>query len=95
MPPYVKEAKALAIFDDNSHPLIPNRLTLTTEDYALSRRLFLYTPPNSKNTWVKRFVAFALSSSGQDIVDKNGFIAQTVKAESSTVAQNAPRNTDD
>ena len=87
---YVKDAKAIAVSDENTRPLVPNRLTVATEDYTLSRRLFLYTPANAKNLWIRRFVDFALSAGGQEIVEKNGFVAQTVKAESSNVALNAP-----
>src|SRR5262249_26856582 len=81
---------AIAVSEENTSPLLPNRLTVASEDYALSRRLFLYTPSNPKNAWVSRFVDFAISSPGQDIVNKNGFIAQNINIEGSTVAQNAP-----
>jgi phosphate transport system substrate-binding protein len=78
--PYVREAKAVAIVDGQSQAMLPLNSLIATEDYPLSRRLFLYLPPNGKNPWAQALVAFAQSSKGQAIVAANGFIAQTVQA---------------
>ena len=88
--PYIRDAKAIAVSESNAPPLLPNTLTVGTEDYILSRRLYLYTPSNSQNLWVRKFIEFALSSEGQQIVGNTGFVAQTVKSETVSVAQNAP-----
>jgi len=80
--PYVRSAKALAISDKGSRALTPNRLTVATEDYLLSRRLFLYTPSSTAASQdVNRFIEFALSKDGQDVVERTGFISQHVRAE--------------
>ena len=88
--PYIRDAKAIAISEGNASPLLPNNLTVGTEDYLLSRRLYLYTTSNSQNPWVSKFIEFALSNEGQRIVGEAGFIAQTVKAENISIAQTAP-----
>jgi phosphate transport system substrate-binding protein len=88
--PYIRSAKAIAISDSGSKPLLPTRLTVSTEDYALSRRLYLYTPANPSNQLTVGFVSFALSKSGQDSVAENGFVAQNVTAESIATASDAP-----
>lgn len=88
--PYIRDTKAIAISEGNTLPLLPNSLTVGTEDYLLSRRLYLYTLPDSQNPWVSKFIEFALSNEGQRIVGESGFIAQTVKAENAAVAQMAP-----
>jgi phosphate transport system substrate-binding protein len=83
--PYVLDAKAVAISETEkaggnvrrTTPLFPNRLTVATEDYPLSRRLYLYTSENPSNPWTEKFVNFAISKAGQDIVGNNGFISQT------------------
>ena len=85
--PYVRQAKAVAIVDGDSQPMLPLSSLIATEDYPLSRRLFLYLPPNGQNPWADALVAFAQSSKGQAIVAANGFIAQTVQA--MTVASSA------
>ncbi|WLH33699.1 phosphate ABC transporter substrate-binding/OmpA family protein [Pseudomonas sp. FP2196] len=85
--PYVRQAKTVAIADGASQSMLPLSSLIATEDYPLSRRLFFYTPPNSKNPWAKALAAFAQSRQGQAIVAANGFISQTVQA--MTVAPNA------
>ena len=88
--PYIRSAKAIAVAETGALALQPNRLTIATEDYPLSRRLFLYTPANPPNKFTQKFVAFALSSEGQDIVATSGFIAQNVTPQSQSVAESAP-----
>lgn len=75
--PYILNAKAVAVSNPGSEPLLPTPLTVATEDYALSRRLFLYIPENPRNKVTRDFVAFALSREGQDIVTRMGFVGQT------------------
>src|SRR5262249_33379608 len=88
--PYIRDAKAIAISEGQAPPLIPNTLTVSTEDYLLSRRLYLYTDSHSTNPWIAKFVEFALSRDGQQIVADNGFVAQMVRSENAAVADGAP-----
>ncbi len=76
--PYILSARAVPVSETGAAPLLPNRLTVGTEDYALSRRLFLYTAANSTNPLVRRFTDYALSASGQAIVEQAGFIPLTI-----------------
>ncbi|AZE56063.1 Phosphate-binding protein [Pseudomonas synxantha] len=78
--PYVRQAKAVAIVDGDSQPMLPLTSLIATEDYPLSRRLFFYLPPSSRNPWAKALVDFTQGSKGQAIVAANGFIAQQVQA---------------
>ncbi|KAA0943807.1 MULTISPECIES: phosphate ABC transporter substrate-binding/OmpA family protein [unclassified Pseudomonas] len=78
--PYVRQAKAVAISDGESHPMLPLSSLIATEDYPLSRRLFFYLPPGKQNPWAEALVNFAQSAKGQAIVAANGFIAQQVQA---------------
>lgn len=78
--PYVRQAKAVAIVDGESQPMLPLNSLIATEDYPLSRRLFFYLPPSNRNPWAKALVDFTQSSKGQAIVAANGFIAQQVQA---------------
>ena len=86
--PYIRSAKAVAISEPGVAPLVPNRLTVATEDYLLSRRLFFYVAA-SPTPLVRRFVEFALGSDGQDIVARTGFVELNVKAGSATAAANS------
>ena len=78
--PYVRQAKAVAIVDGDSQPMLPLNSLIATEDYPLSRRLYFYLPPSSQNPWAKALVDFSQSSKGQAIVAASGFIAQQVQA---------------
>ena len=78
--PSVRQAKAVAIVDGDSQPMLPLTSLIATEDYPLSRRLFFYLPPSSRNPWAKALVEFSQGSKGQAIVAANGFIAQQVQA---------------
>ena len=79
--PYIREDKAVAIVDGASQPMLPLTSLIASEDYPLSRRLFLYLPPATNNPWAKALVAFTQSPQGQAIVGQNGFVAQSVQAD--------------
>lgn len=78
--PYVRHAKAVAVVDGDSRPMLPTISLIATEDYPLSRRLYLYFPTELHHRWGLAFVHFAQSPEGQAIVAQNGFVAQTVQA---------------
>jgi phosphate transport system substrate-binding protein len=71
--PYRKTTRAVPISDGSSPPLEPTSFTIKTENYPLSRRLFLYTAQAPANANVRDFVNFALSSAGQAVVRADGF----------------------
>ncbi|ACO79060.1 periplasmic phosphate binding protein [Azotobacter vinelandii CA] len=78
--PYVREARALAISAGESRPMPPEPALVATEDYPLSRRLFLYERPRQPDTWSRALIEFAQSPRGQELVERNGFVAQKVQA---------------
>jgi phosphate transport system substrate-binding protein len=88
--PFIRDTKALAISDTGTTPLLPTPLTVATEDYSLSRRLYLYTPSQSANPRVRDFVEFALSPAGQEVLAENSFVAQTAQQVAQKAAPNAP-----
>lgn len=74
-------AKALQITDGSSTGLEPTELSVATEDYALSRRLYLYRATNPKNpVVVNAFLDFAESDAGQSIVKEVGYVSQKLYA---------------
>lgn len=78
--PYVRYSKLLAISEgDNTMPIVPTAFTIGTEDYPLSRRLYLYAPQQA-SVDVKSFVEFVHSKEGQDVVEKHGFVSQNIYA---------------
>ncbi len=88
--PYVRSAKAIAVAETGAMAMLPNRFTVATEDYPLSRRLYFYTPATPQNKYTREFVQFAISKAGQDIVGSNAFVAQNVVGQRETVSASAP-----
>jgi phosphate transport system substrate-binding protein len=70
--------------------MMPSPFTVATEDYVISRRLFLYTPGVPKHPWIMPFIEFALSAEGQEIVESVGFISQQVEIEPIKASEKMP-----
>lgn len=87
---FISYNKALAISEGaNTTPIYPTRFTISTEDYALSRRLYLYTP-TSASQFAKDFAQFAISDQGQALVEQAGLISQNIKVEKVFAIEGAP-----
>lgn len=78
--PYIHNTQAVAVADGESLPMLPTTFTVATEDYPLARRLYLYAPANSQNSYVRDFMEFTLSEPGQQLVNHTGFVSQLVVA---------------
>ncbi|WP_407297251.1 substrate-binding domain-containing protein [Stutzerimonas zhaodongensis] len=76
----VGKARALAIVDGNSQPMLPSTALVATEDYPLSRRLFFYANPAQQSEWTRTFLRFVHSAAGQAIVAESGYIGQSIDA---------------
>ncbi len=74
---YQRNAKTLAIASGCGIVQKPSTFGVKTEEYPLSRRLFLYTTPNLTAPHGKQLLEFALSEEAQDIIVDVGFIDQT------------------
>lgn len=83
-------AKALAVGPAGAVALVPNRFTVATEDYVLSRRLYMYAAASSQHPDVAKFLQFANSATGQTIVEGAGFVPLTIRQEKSAAPAGAP-----
>jgi len=75
---YVRSAKALAVGDAGAAPKLPTSFTVTTEEYMLSRRLYMYTTPTPRTPLVTELVSYVLSAQGQAVVRDTNFIDLSV-----------------
>jgi len=92
---YVLHNKALAIAASKEvNAIFPTRFTVGTEDYALSRRLYFYTPTSASNL-IKDFAQYALSTQGQQVVENAGLISQNIKLEQVYPLANSPKKYQD
>jgi phosphate transport system substrate-binding protein len=71
---YIGSNKAIALSDMGVEARKPTLLTIKTEDYLLSRRLYLYTPEKSTNPTVAKFIDFAVGSDAQPVVASTGLV---------------------
>ncbi|WP_286915185.1 MULTISPECIES: phosphate ABC transporter substrate-binding/OmpA family protein [unclassified Pseudomonas] len=76
----VHGAKVLAIAEGDAPAMLPERPLVASEDYPLSRRLYLYLPANAKPQ-AKALADFAQSPAGQAIVAEQGFVSQQINAQ--------------
>ncbi len=91
--PYVLRAKALAIADEaGALPVFPTSFTISTEDYPLTRRLYIYEPTTLPlDSVAHRFVEFIGSEAGQDVVRETGFISQNIRRIQPVLNQQLPQ----
>jgi len=87
---YVLKAKWLAISEDGATPVLPIPFDVSTEDYALSRRLYLYVPPLSKHPLATEFAKFSISQTAQHLVDDVGFVSQNILTRQAGIDKDAP-----
>ncbi len=77
--PYVRSTKPLPIADAAStKPIMPTHFNVETEEYPLSRRLYMYTSPRQHQRLIDELVYFVTSPEGQAVVEKTDFIPQRV-----------------
>ena len=76
---YAKDVKILSIQSDNVRSYKPTTASIQTEEYPLSRRLYLYSPERSLNKYLNSFLEFSLSTPGQKVVQSSGFIPQIIR----------------
>ncbi|WP_228768516.1 substrate-binding domain-containing protein [Shewanella sp. TC10] len=89
---YIGHNKALAITEGmGATPIYPTKFTVSTEDYALSRRLYMYTPTSS-SALVKDFAQFAISKEGQVLVNEVGLISQNINLQKVYATEGAPES---
>ena len=89
--PYIRNSRAVTIAVTKGAARYPSVFNVATEDYALSRRLFMYAAPRTQNRDVEKFLAFALSDSGQKVVRQTGFVSQNIEALDMQVSKVYPR----
>jgi phosphate transport system substrate-binding protein len=86
----IGDARALAISEGGSRAVAPTVLSVLTEDYPLTRRLYLYTAREPRNPNVRAFLDFAHSRAGQTAVAESGFVSQAVQLGSAGAPAGAP-----
>ncbi len=89
---YAHPARPVAIASYACPDLIhqPTTFNVKTEEYPFVRRLFFYTSDKPAAGPVKDFVAYVLSTEGQAVVSRSGFVDLQVDADFRPVSATAP-----
>lgn len=88
--PSVRNSKALAVSEEGTQAKKPRSFEISTEDYVLARRLYMYVADINVNQNVKSFISYVQSEHGQKIVDMSGFISQNLKIQSVELSKEFP-----
>jgi len=88
----VRDSKLLAISDGDAPALRPNQLTVASEDYPLSRRLFMYTNGREVPPLGAGLIEFSLGQEGQALVAESGFISQNPIAVKPEIGDSTPES---
>lgn len=82
-------ARTMPVASGSAAPIEASELSVSTEDYALTRRLYLYTAQVSGSTAVRRFAEYATSATGQAVVEAAGFVPLTLRQTAVLVPEGA------
>ena len=82
----------VAIKSGDLTAVVPDRGIIATEDFPLTRRLYLYRNPGRFNAHIDAFIHYVESSAGQQAVADIGFINLTPVALQMAPFANAPEN---
>ncbi|WP_051786196.1 phosphate ABC transporter substrate-binding/OmpA family protein [Endozoicomonas numazuensis] len=90
----IGRAKPLMISEGTERALEPELLHVSTEDYVLSRRLYMYLPEKGADPEALDFLRYATSDLAQPVVASVGYVHQAVELMSPDV-QSAPQDYQD
>jgi phosphate transport system substrate-binding protein len=78
--PYINRSKELAVQDEGL-AIKPSMFSVSTEDYPLARRLYLYATRQEANLHVRQFLEYSLDREGQEAVGKFGFVSLDISGQ--------------
>lgn len=86
--------KVLGVRDGIGAAGKPTLFSVATEDYVLARRLYLYTPLENVKPRIKSLLEYALSETGQAIVDDVHYVSLDIRTNASQPGQAPERYLD-
>ena len=82
---YLRNAKAISLVNDCGMIFTPSTFDVKTEEYPLSRRLFLYSTKLPAQSFAAGLLKFSMSQKAQPIIRESGFIDQEIEPRSQQV----------
>jgi len=78
---HIGSARPVPIGEPGKYPLLPEQFTIKTEDYPLSRRIYLYSISRSSNDEANKFISFVKSRDGQSVVKSEKFVPLEIETQ--------------
>lgn len=76
---YLRNAKTISLINECGMRFMPSTFDVKTEEYPLSRRLFLYSGKLPEHSYAAGLLDFAISVEAQAIIRDSGFIDQELE----------------
>lgn len=89
---YAPEEMILAVSAEEGLPaLAPHQFSISSEDYPLSRRLYLYANKTiASNSHIRDFIDFSVSYAGQQLAESVNFIPQKITTQTAQNLSDLP-----
>jgi phosphate transport system substrate-binding protein len=71
-----QDTRVLTLTGNCAFELVPSRLAIKTEDYALTAPMFLYFPARRLPLVAREFLAFTRTPEAQNVIRRTGFVDQ-------------------
>ena len=82
---FQRGAKALTLINECGIAMVPDAFSARTEEYALQRRLYLYTREDTISGDTREFINYATSANADSLIGKAGFIGFAVDRREQTL----------
>jgi phosphate transport system substrate-binding protein len=79
---YIRNARAVSVGSPCGIVSQPDIFSVKTEEYPLSRRLFLYNVDGKLPVMAEKFLSFAVSDQAQGTIAESGFVNQKIDTQS-------------
>jgi phosphate transport system substrate-binding protein len=76
---YLRNAKAVSLVNECDMTFAPDTFSVKTEEYPLSRRLFLYSVKLPEQSFAAGLLDFSVSAAAQSVVRDSGFVDQQLE----------------
>ena len=74
-------ARVVSIAENGAMPVMPTDLAVATEDYPLTRRVYFYHRGDATTGYVRRFLDYVASPTGQAAVEAAGLVSLNLRTE--------------
>ncbi len=88
---FQRGAKPITMINECGQPMTPNAFSARTEEYALQRRMYLYTREDAATDAVTDFLTYASSPAADSVIAKSGFIGLGIDRQLQTLDSDRAR----